>query len=597
MLGVILQPDSCTVVEYTIPAQYDDPIFAVVNDDNSTNTPYNLVNDFPNTNIGECDYSNNMFQFVEMPEPFELDLGGSITICDNSSIELNATSHFVSYEWQDGTTDSTFTAYDGGTYKVTVIDSCGGTQVDSVDIIVEPTTVNMTEPQNAVVCPTQDTSFTVVGDFDSYLWLPDDFLDCDTCETVNVIDPDMEMQYIVTAWNSQNGCYSVDTVTLTFTSIATTDAVQSCPGESVLIHGNMETQPGQYSETFTSVEGCDSTSTVTLSNLPQVTLSFQSSPTCPGGSFGMATVSVSGGVATNYDWSISGQGNTPTINNVPAGVYTVTVTDGNNCTTEGSVEVIEDDNLQIATEFIAPSCPGGSDGVLEILNTDPNWTFSLNGGAFQTNPVFTGLAAGSYGIAIQDGDCLYDNNTGVVNDPAGTTITGQVFDGTTYPDSASILVSINSPNTISDISWSPTMGMSCTDCLNPSILPLTETSTYTITVTDSENCVTSQTFTVNITIPCNPDAVPIPNAFTPDGDGVNDTFGAVINEGIEEVTNVRIYNRWGNLVFESETGEEWDGMDNDKSAPSDVYVYVITIRCTIGEEKLTVKSGDVTLIR
>ena len=599
-LGVILQPDSCTFVEYTIPAQYDDPIFAVVNDDNSTNTPYDLNTDFPNTNIGECNYANNVFQFVEMPEPFELDLGGSITICDNSSLELNASTHFVSYEWQDGTTDSTFTAYDGGMYKVTVIDSCGGTQVDSVEIIVDPNTVNMTMPENAIVCPTQDTSFSVMGDFDTYVWLPNDFLDCDTCQTVNVIDPDMEMQYIVTASNSQNGCYSVDTVTLTFTSIATADAVQTCPGVSVLIHGNMESTPGQYSETFTSVLGCDSTSTVTLSNLPQVTLNFPDAsiiPTCPGGSFGSATVSVSGGVATNYDWSVAGAGNAPTINNVPAGTYTVTVTDGNNCTTEGSVTIGEIDELQITTDFISPTCPGDSDGVLEILNPGPNWMISLNGGAFQSNSVFTGLLGGVYDITIQDGDCTYSNNIGIVNDPPGTAITGQVFDGTTYPDSASILVSINSPNTIDDISWSPTTGMSCTDCLNPSILPLTESSDYTITVTDSEGCVTSFTFNINITIPCNPDEVPIPNAFTPDGDGVNDTFGAVINEGIEEVTNVRIYNRWGNVVFESETGEEWDGMDGSKNAPSDVYVYVINIRCTIGEEKLTVKSGDVTLIR
>ena len=596
-LGVILQPDSCTFVEYTIPAQYDDPIFAVVNDDNSTNTPYDLNMDFPNTNIGECNYANNVFQFVEMPEPFELDLGGAITICDNSSIELNASSHFVSYEWQDGTTDSTFTAYDGGMYTVTVIDSCGGTQVDSVQLIVDPNTVNMTMPENAIVCPTQDTSFTVMGDFDTFVWLPDDFLDCDTCQTVNVIDPDMEMQYIVTASNSQNGCYSVDTVTLTFTSIATADAIQTCPGESVMIHGNMESMPGQYSETFTSVLGCDSTSTVTLSNLPQIVLSFQESPTCPGGSFGTATVSVSGGVAANYDWSVAGAGNSPTINNVPAGTYTVTVTDGNDCMTEGSVTVTEIDDLQIDTDFISPTCPGDTDGVLEILNPDPNWMFSLNGGAFQSNSVFTGLAGGVYDITVQDGDCIYSNNIGIVNDPPGTTITGQVFDGTTYPDSASILVSINSPNTIDNISWSPTTGMSCTNCLNPSVLPLTETSEYTITVTDSEGCVASQTFVINITIPCNPADVPIPNAFTPDGDGVNDTFGAVVLEGIEEVTNMRIYNRWGNVVFETETGEEWDGTDGSKSAPSDVYVYVMTIRCTIGEEKAEIRSGDVTLIR
>ena len=63
---------------------------------------------------------------------------------------------------------------------------------------------------------------------------------------------------------------------------------------------------------------------------------------------------------------------------------------------------------------------------------------------------------------------------------------------------------------------------------------------------------------------------------------------------------MRIYNRWGNLVYDSdgEMNPRWDGMDNDKPAPTDVYVYFIRVGCAIGPvENEVVMSGDVTLIR
>lgn len=609
-LGVTVPIDSCTFVEYTIPAQYDDPIFVVVNDDNSTALPYDLNSDFPVTNIGECDYSNNITQFTEVPEPYELDLGGSVTICDNSSLELNASSHFVSYEWQDGTTDSTFTVWDGGTYTVTVIDSCGGVQTDMIDVIVDPNTINMTMPENAVVCPTQDTSFTVVGDFDTFNWQTieggDDFLDCTTCQTVNVINPDEEVMYVVTASNSMTGCYSVDTVSLTFTSISTSGDTLVCAGTPVLIHGNLETVATTYTETFTSILGCDSTSSITLNNYPTSTLSFQSTATCPNGSEGAVSVFVSMGVATNYEWSIAAAGNVPTVNNLPAGVYTVTVTDNNNCTTTGSVEVVEDNSLVITTDFISPTCAGGNDGELSVTDGQAGWLYSLDGGPFQANPIFTGLPAGEYPISVQDGDCIYTDLSGEVEDPFGIQVANFPGDDMIdYPDSFQVPdLLIVSTNPIASIAWSaPTSiglnGLSCINCESPMMLPLQDTTTYFFTVTDEEGCDLTLSFLLSVNLPCSPDDVLIPNAFTPDGDGLNDTFGALTEERLEEVFEIKIFNRWGNTVYSSNTGVPWDGMDGDKPAPTDVYVWVMTIGCDVGgdlNERIT-KSGEVTLIR
>lgn len=90
----------------------------------------------------------------------------------------------------------------------------------------------------------------------------------------------------------------------------------------------------------------------------------------------------------------------------------------------------------------------------------------------------------------------------------------------------------------------------------------------------------------------------VPNAFTPDGDSENDTFSALIAEECQNdirITNLRIWNRWGELVFESTDGSAWDGMQNGKEAPSDAYLYSMEVEVT--DEEPRVVNGDITLLR
>lgn len=90
----------------------------------------------------------------------------------------------------------------------------------------------------------------------------------------------------------------------------------------------------------------------------------------------------------------------------------------------------------------------------------------------------------------------------------------------------------------------------------------------------------------------------IPNAFTPNGDGLNDTFG-LIGEGITEYT-IQIFNRWGNLVFESKNlKNQWDGTYHNEKSEIGVYVYKISAKgsSTNGKfEKLIYLDGIVTLV-
>lgn len=88
----------------------------------------------------------------------------------------------------------------------------------------------------------------------------------------------------------------------------------------------------------------------------------------------------------------------------------------------------------------------------------------------------------------------------------------------------------------------------------------------------------------------------IPNAFTPDGDGTNDVFEIWYEPGAVTIEGMKVYARWGELVFDDEDGtHKWDGKINGKDAPMDVYVYKITLRRP--DESREIKTGDVTLIR
>lgn len=115
--------------------------------------------------------------------------------------------------------------------------------------------------------------------------------------------------------------------------------------------------------------------------------------------------------------------------------------------------------------------------------------------------------------------------------------------------------------------------------------------TFTVTIEDAWGC----TNTASITLLINEIQVTIPNLFTPNGDQVNDYFNLVINGGDPEIITFKVFNRWGQLVYDNSRPDVgWDGRIQGEPAPSDVYVYYVIYRIA-GKE--FVLKGDVTLLR
>ncbi len=151
--------------------------------------------------------------------------------------------------------------------------------------------------------------------------------------------------------------------------------------------------------------------------------------------------------------------------------------------------------------------------------------------------------------------------------------------------------------TIETYAWTPAANLSCTDCADPLADPVFKT-VYTVTVTDSNNCVFTDSILVRTV--CNGKNYFIPNTFSPNGDGVNDVFYPR-GDNLYNIQTMRVFNRWGQMVFEkrdfpaNSAASGWDGTFNGRPAPVDVYVYIVEVVCD--NAQVVTLNGNVTLIR
>ena len=131
--------------------------------------------------------------------------------------------------------------------------------------------------------------------------------------------------------------------------------------------------------------------------------------------------------------------------------------------------------------------------------------------------------------------------------------------------------------------WTPTFGMGCYDCSNPLVEP-DVTTTYTLEYGDVNGCFAFDT-TITVEV-LDEFKVTIPNTFTPGTDNLNDTFQPVLY-GVEELVYMRIFDRWGVLVYETDDiNHGWNGMyKNELVSHNSMYSYTIQVRRYNGDIK------------
>ncbi|CAN5241305.1 hypothetical protein BH09BAC1_BH09BAC1_03250 [soil metagenome] len=145
--------------------------------------------------------------------------------------------------------------------------------------------------------------------------------------------------------------------------------------------------------------------------------------------------------------------------------------------------------------------------------------------------------------------------------------------------------------------WTPTEGLSCTDCATPVARPL-EDREYTVTISDTAGCFVVPSHYRFVVKP--ETTIDVPTAFTPNADGNNDLI-FVRGWGIQSLVEFKIYNRWGQLIFETnDINQGWDGTFNGKPQNSDSYTYHAVVETWLevnGKYEVKEKTGSFSLLR
>lgn len=298
---------------------------------------------------------------------------------------------------------------------------------------------------------------------------------------------------------------------------------------------------------------------------------------CNGAADGVLSAGASGGTPPyTFEWK---NGSTATgRNNLPPGDYALTITDENGCLAEITYNMEEPPRIEAFIDSLAgPGCFGGLDGYIlaGAAGGQPPYNYELSGRPVQSTPLFTGLAAGSYTVTVTDSrSCTAIADT---NLPAPQPLTVDI-----ESSSAVVLGYDGLLNTMTNAlnptySWSPGTFLSCTDCRSPGVVQPTTPLMYTLTVTDEGGCMATDSALLEV-IPAYP--VYLPNAFSPNSDGINDTWRPLGGPALKGWLKLQVFDRWGGLVFEAQnpngqnTVVEWNGRQENKILPSGVYTCI-----------------------
>lgn len=355
---------------------------------------------------------------------------------------------------------------------------------------------------------------------------------------------------------------------------------------------------GAYVVEVRDANRCQSGLSLVIESPPPLSIGLSATEiSCFGATDGQVEATVDGGNG-NYAFLWNTGSTTAAIRGLRAGTYELTVTDGNGCTTRDAVTLYQPSALALGLAAINPArCHGEFSGSFEVSASGgaPPYEFTLDGQNYQASPRFDNLPAGDYTLTVRDAEaCLLYRNVSVGEPPPLRIEAGEAVEVELGYDVQ--LQALAYGNGLA-YSWQPAEGLSCTDCPSPVLRPL-QGGWYTVWVEDENGCTAADSVKVSLS---EERPVYIPNAFSPNGDGRNDHFAAYPGPAGRQVISMKVFNRWGALVFAQENLSSgipvlgWDGMFRNQPAPSGVYTYVIEVEFIDGSRSRY--SGSVSLTR
>jgi len=374
---------------------------------------------------------------------------------------------------------------------------------------------------------------------------------------------------------------------------------------------HLYTQPGDYQAIFTAFadNGCarSDTTLLTVLETPLAAIEYELPQTCVPVT---ASFQVNSAAATDFIWKSNGV--PVSYENVYAqafltpGAHEIALILSNNgfCSDSSLVVLHFDDAIQ-AEIIVDPLCDP-EDGIYLRVPTDPTNIVTVSGpGYAQIGDYHPSLDTGFYNIKVRNQiGCILDTNVLLsITEP---------FKIVAMPDyvelrpGESVQFSAISNQQDAVYHWEPELFLNNAAISNPICSP-ERSMVYYVYSTNSTGCVSVDTIRVMVTIK-REEEVYIPNAFTPNEDGVNDLFYVRSSSpSVHSLDYVRIYDKYNELVFEVDAmkianlitpenpGFGWDGTYLDQKAEAGSYRYVIAVRFV--DQIVSIFSGTLQLIR
>ena len=350
----------------------------------------------------------------------------------------------------------------------------------------------------------------------------------------------------------------------------------------------------------TDANGCSRTDSVRVNLPPELSYQLTVSEyngykiSCNNMSDGYINIVPTSGTAPYiFSW-LGPDGFTATTNSISglkAGEYILSITDINLCSAQDTIILNEPGKLSmIFTPSVSQTgdnninCAGDKTGsiMVEAVNNAGPTEFLWSDG--EIGSMRDGLKAGIYRVIINDANNCRADSTINLTEPDSIKLSFNVTQPfcSDMPDGMINLTVEGGAGQIYTYLWSDN---STLQDINNAV-----SGVYSVTVTDNNGCTANGSVIIS---PLNETCLVIPNAISPNGDLVNDVWNIGLKELYPEM-EVKIFNRWGELVWKSEKGypRPWDGRSNQSVLPIDSYHYIIDLH---NGSRLII--GNVTIVK
>ncbi|MBK9318740.1 MAG: SprB repeat-containing protein [Bacteroidetes bacterium] len=405
------------------------------------------------------------------------------------------------YNWSNGSSNEDISGLNAGTYTVTVTDVNNCTATTSA-IVTQTTAINLSTVVTNVACNGASTgavNLTVSGGTPGYTY---NWSNGSSNEDITGL---IAGTYTVTVTDANN-CTATTSASVTQTNAINLSTVVSnvaCNGAStgavnLTVSGGTPGYTynwsngssnedisglisGTYTVTVTDANNCTATTSALVSQASAINLSpVVTNIACNGGASGAINLTVSGGTpGFTYNWSNGSS--TEDISGLTAATYTVTVTDANNCTASVNAVVSQTSGLNLSTVVTNVACSGAATGAINLTVSGgvPGYTFNWSNGSATED--LSGILAGAYTVTVTDVNSCTGSASVVVSQPAAlnlSTVVSNVVCNGGATGAINLTVSGGTPGYI--YNWSNGSN-------NQDISGLIA-GTYTVTVTDANNC-------------------------------------------------------------------------------------------------------------